>query len=385
MEGAIMDNIGYSKDFEDDDELCYASLPVSKLQPRSTVDPPLSPQVDRRSFFSKPRAQLPFLPVGALVTTASPPPPPEATQPENSRNSKNLFGSPASLTAPTQAPISQGFPFLCNCDLGKFVLIEMKNPNNQFSKLKKVEFPDSEEDIGSPLSSSSSEHEEEEEIERELADVTFEELQKARSNGSHSVSRKDNKEKKVGRANKNRPMEVSCKKPVGRFRDVVQAPKKVLRDPRFESLCGTLDNDGFKKRYNFLFEEELPAEKEELRKQLKKSSDPEVVEELKNQLSWILMSENNDSLKNMNSFRDLASLKPILRKEGKRMLQRINDTCLIASLWRISNNKVNELISSLNVAYKSSIFYVMVVETFPALRLRLPQCLEVVQASADSI
>lgn len=34
--------------------------------------------------------------------------------------------------------------------------------------------------------------------------MTFEELQKARSNGSHSVPAKDRKEKKVGRANKNR-------------------------------------------------------------------------------------------------------------------------------------------------------------------------------------
>ena len=37
-----------------------------------------------------------------------------------------------------------------------------------------------------------------------LADVTFEELQKARSNGSHSVYKKPNSDKKVGRANKNR-------------------------------------------------------------------------------------------------------------------------------------------------------------------------------------
>lgn len=44
----------------------------------------------------------------------------------------------------------------------------------------------------------------EEEIERELADVTFEELQKARSNGSCSVYQKHNEVKKGGRANKNR-------------------------------------------------------------------------------------------------------------------------------------------------------------------------------------
>lgn len=128
---------------------------------------------------------------------------------------------------------------------------------------------------------------EEEEIERELADVTFEELQKARSNGSHMVFQKQNQEKKTGRANKNRPMEVSSKKPVGRFREVVQAPKKVIRDPRFESLCGTLDEDGFRKRYNFLYEDELPAERKELLKQFEKSKDPNVRDETKNRISWI--------------------------------------------------------------------------------------------------
>ncbi|KAF3448489.1 hypothetical protein FNV43_RR09202 [Rhamnella rubrinervis] len=147
----------------------------------------------------------------------------------------------------------------------------------------KTEVQDSEEEHESSSSSS----EDEEEIERELADVTFEELQKARSNGSHSVYQKHNEVKKGGRANKNRPMEASSKKPVGRFREVIQVPKKVVRDPRFESLCGSLDVDGFRKRYNFLYAEELPAEREELRKQLKKTNDPGVTKELKDRLSWI--------------------------------------------------------------------------------------------------
>lgn len=69
--------------------------------------------------------------------------------------------------------------------------------------------------------------EQESEIERELAEVTFEDLQKAKSNGSLSVFKKPDQEKKGGRANKNRPTEVSCKKPVTRFREVVQVPKKV--------------------------------------------------------------------------------------------------------------------------------------------------------------
>ncbi|XP_042519827.1 rRNA biogenesis protein RRP36-like [Macadamia integrifolia] len=68
--------------------------------------------------------------------------------------------------------------------------------------------------------------EEEEELERELADFSFEELQKARSNGFQSLYEKPNPEKKVGRANKNRPMEISSKKPVSRFREVIQVPKR---------------------------------------------------------------------------------------------------------------------------------------------------------------
>lgn len=144
----------------------------------------------------------------------------------------------------------------------------------------KTKFDDSEE---SELSTS----EDEGEIERELADVTFEELQKARSDGSHSVYKIPNEEKKPKRANKNRPMEASWKRPVGRFREVIQAPKKVARDPRFQSLCGTLNVEGFKKRYGFLYENELPAERKELQKQLKKSNDPDVIDELKSRIGWI--------------------------------------------------------------------------------------------------
>ncbi|PKI65307.1 hypothetical protein CRG98_014271 [Punica granatum] len=82
-------------------------------------------------------------------------------------------------------------------------------------------------------------------------------------------------------------MEVSCKKPVSRFREVIQATKRVVRDPRFESLCGNLDVEGFKKRYNFLYENELPAEREELQKQLKKTKSPKEMGEIKSRIAWI--------------------------------------------------------------------------------------------------
>ncbi|XP_072975675.1 uncharacterized protein [Typha angustifolia] len=130
--------------------------------------------------------------------------------------------------------------------------------------------------------------EEELELERELADVPFEELQRARADGSHAARpAKLDQKQKTGRANKNRPMEVSSKVRPKKLREVIQAPKKVVRDPRFESLCGTLNPEGFRKRYNFLFEVELPAEKEKLQKLIKKSKDPNAVEELKNHISWI--------------------------------------------------------------------------------------------------
>ncbi|CAL1401159.1 unnamed protein product [Linum trigynum] len=183
----------------------------------------------------------------------------------------------------------------------------MGKPTEEFAAPIKTQFPESDDDDEEELSSSSSEEEEDEDqeeeevLERELADVTFEELQKARSNGSDSVYRKPNLEKRAKRANKNRPVEVTCKKPVSRFREVIQAPKKVVRDPRFESLCGTLNVEGYRKRYDFLYESNLPAEKEELKKQLRKSKDPVVVDQLKNRVAWIDKQLKFDTTKQVES------------------------------------------------------------------------------------
>ncbi|CAI9259641.1 unnamed protein product [Lactuca saligna] len=165
----------------------------------------------------------------------------------------------------------------------------MKNRHDDMPTSSKIKFKDSdeEEEEEEEEEESASEDDGETEIHEVLANVTFEELQKARSDGSHVVNQKPKLERKGKRENKNRPMEISSKKPVGRFREVIQAPKKIVRDPRFESLCGTLDVDGFKKRYNFLYESELPKEKEQLKKQMKKTKDPEVISGLKERLAWI--------------------------------------------------------------------------------------------------
>ncbi|ORX63863.1 DUF947-domain-containing protein [Anaeromyces robustus] len=58
------------------------------------------------------------------------------------------------------------------------------------------------------------------------------------------------------RENKNRPMEISSKKPVSRYREVVEVKKKKSRDPRFDNLSGKYNEDLFKKSYKFLSEME---------------------------------------------------------------------------------------------------------------------------------
>ncbi|KAM1872974.1 hypothetical protein ACFX13_006870 [Malus domestica] len=145
------------------------------------------------------------------------------------------------------------------------------------------------------------------------ADVTFGELQEVRSNGSHVVHLKPKEEKKGGRANKNRLLALSLSLD---FERLFKVQKKVVRDPRFESLCGELDVD--RKKYRFLFEEELPAEKEELQKQIKKSKDPETIEEPKKHISLIDTQLKSESAKHT----EAAILTEHKKKERKAAKER---------------------------------------------------------------
>jgi len=82
------------------------------------------------------------------------------------------------------------------------------------------------------------------------------------------------------RDNKNRPREMSSKKTVGRFREVVQVAKKERRDPRFDPLCGEFNDKLFKESYQFVNEVKA-RELTELKKQLKTEEDKERREEVK--------------------------------------------------------------------------------------------------------
>ncbi|KAF8700942.1 hypothetical protein HU200_033828 [Digitaria exilis] len=134
--------------------------------------------------------------------------------------------------------------------------------------------------------------EREQELERALADVPFGELQRARADGSLAAraasAAKAAAEKKARRASKKRPMEISTKvRPPPKYKEVMQVPKKVVRDPRFEPIYGSVDKEGFRKRYDFLFDKDFPAEKERLQKMIKKSKDLNAIDEMKSRITWI--------------------------------------------------------------------------------------------------
>lgn len=82
------------------------------------------------------------------------------------------------------------------------------------------------------------------------------------------------------RANKNQPLELSSKRAVGRFRQVVDVKKKRVLDPRFEAQSGRLNEDLFNKSYAFL-DEYKQRELQQLKQQLKKTKSVPKKDELK--------------------------------------------------------------------------------------------------------
>lgn len=101
----------------------------------------------------------------------------------------------------------------------------------------------------------------------------------AESRKQREQRRKEAAERKelVKRSNKNAPTEISSKRPVSRRRNVVDTPTSStnVRDPRFESLSGSVNRDLFSKSYSFLpemFKDELSTLKTTLAKLKKQES-----------------------------------------------------------------------------------------------------------------
>ncbi|XP_011504017.1 PREDICTED: ribosomal RNA processing protein 36 homolog [Ceratosolen solmsi marchali] len=135
------------------------------------------------------------------------------------------------------------------------------------------------------------------EIRKELSEMSFENLHELKEKLGIKVYNtaifglKNVRTIKFKRENKNRPREETSKKQVSRFREVIPVKKRMIRDPRFDSLCGQFNPKAFKNSYSFLTEvrendlknlkRELEIEKDD--KQIKKIE--YLIQRLQNQLT----------------------------------------------------------------------------------------------------
>ena len=115
---------------------------------------------------------------------------------------------------------------------------------------------------------------------KKLSKMSIEEIQRLKNKlGTRLFDKKmsgTNEEQKSDfkRENKNRPREMSSKKQVKRFREVVVASKLEKRDPRFDPNCGDFDDKLFKENYTFVNEYKA-GDLKFLKKQLQEEDDSE--------------------------------------------------------------------------------------------------------------
>jgi ribosomal RNA-processing protein 36 len=121
------------------------------------------------------------------------------------------------------------------------------------------------------------------------------------------------------RENKNRPMEISSKKPVSRYREVIEVKKKKTRDPRFDNLSGKYNEDLFKKSYKFLSEieeNEMNMIQEKIKKtknSLEKEKLTRVYQSLKSKKQTEAAKERRQAIKREWRKKEMQRV-----KEGKR-------------------------------------------------------------------
>ncbi|KAI4498899.1 hypothetical protein M0802_006074 [Mischocyttarus mexicanus] len=123
-------------------------------------------------------------------------------------------------------------------------------------------------------------------IRAELANMSFQDLQKLKERLGTKVYNETvfgpRKKKIVSfkREDKNRPREMSTKKQVSRFREVIQVKKNRPRDPRFDSLCGDFNEKAFQNAYSFINEIKM-NNLETLKNELKETDDPKEIKKIK--------------------------------------------------------------------------------------------------------
>ncbi|RHY41776.1 hypothetical protein DYB38_006793 [Aphanomyces astaci] len=127
------------------------------------------------------------------------------------------------------------------------------------------------------------------------------------------------------RANKNRPREITSKRPVGRFREVLQVRKKTTRDPRFDHASGKLNEDLFKKSYAFL-DDIKEAELQEAKKQLKhaksKTRKTELQQDISSRKQELAEAKRADRIRDANLKRKREEREAVENGKGAFYLKR---------------------------------------------------------------
>ncbi|XP_033356880.1 ribosomal RNA processing protein 36 homolog [Bombus vosnesenskii] len=186
------------------------------------------------------------------------------------------------------------------------------------------------------------EDKDQDEIRKELSQMSFEDVQKLKEKLGCKIykealfgPRKVNKKTEFKRENKNRPREISSKKPVSRFREVVQVKNYIPRDPRFDSLCGTYDPKKFKRNYMFI-NDIKENDVKELKKKLVESRDPKEKKKIKYLIQRLENQLREEKRRNMKEQKEYAEKKEIVeairrgekpvykKKSEKRVLELVS-------------------------------------------------------------
>ncbi|KAJ1990449.1 rRNA biogenesis protein rrp36, partial [Coemansia thaxteri] len=137
------------------------------------------------------------------------------------------------------------------------------------------------------------------------------------SSTGKSLKPSGGKSKDFHRDSRKMPAMMSSKRPVSRFRQVVEVAKPQTRDPRFDGLSGNYNEDLFEKSYSFLDkqqEEEIEALKAQMLK-IKKHDPHEaqriqtVVSSLQSQIAAKKQKKHSQELKRTHRKKELEAVK----------------------------------------------------------------------------
>jgi len=167
--------------------------------------------------------------------------------------------------------------------------------------------------------------------------------------------RKSKRKVEFKRENKNRPREISSKKPVSRLNPAVVIKKFVSRDPRFDSLCGTYDEKAFKYSYAFL-DEYRANDLKTLQEELKRTTDPKMIKKIKyliqrleNQLKEGKKQKEKEEKKQQEKKELLETIKRgkklVFKKKCELIILKFNTFFIILFCFFAAEKKILNLVS----------------------------------------